>query len=174
MNDSEKVRTLVVEAVATAADYIDKENVAERWEEPSALEGMTIGALAAHLVRAAGSTLAYLDRTSPDTTTDGDLLNPVTYFHAAVDSPIHEQIKTVSSEEAANGHAAIVAICRDTVSELASRLRKAGLSGPLEGAFLPSMISVGLDSLRCCYTWTTSQRAWGNNARRWTPKRLPS
>ena len=139
MNDSEKVRTLVVEAVATAADYIDKENVAERWEEPSALEGMTIGALAAHLVRAAGSTLAYLDRTSPDTTTDGDLLNPVTYFHAAVDSPIHEQIKTVSSEEAANGHAAIVAICRDTVKELASRLRtepQSRLVGALGGRLL--------------------------------------
>ena len=58
MNDSEKVRTLVIEAVATAADYIDNENVAARWEDPSALEGMTVGALAAHLVRAAGATLA--------------------------------------------------------------------------------------------------------------------
>ena len=139
MNDSEKVRTLVIEAVATAADFIDNENVAARWDDPSALEGMTVGALAAHLVRAAGATLAYLDRTSPDTTTDGNLLNPVTYFHAAVDSPIHKQIKDVSSEEAANGHAAIVTVCRNTAKELASRLRvepESRLVGALGGRLL--------------------------------------
>ena len=64
---------------------------------------MTVGALAAHLVRAAGATLAYLDRTDPTARPDGDLLTPVTYFHAAIDSPIHERIKEVSAAEAAAG-----------------------------------------------------------------------
>ena len=58
---------------------------------------MTVGALSAHLVRAAGATLAYLDRTDPSTRPDGELLTPVTYFHAAIDSPIHERIKEVSA-----------------------------------------------------------------------------
>ncbi|HAZ33267.1 MAG TPA: hypothetical protein DCY63_05440, partial [Acidimicrobiaceae bacterium] len=52
---------------------------------------MTVGSLAAHLVRAAGATVAYLDRTPVDAQPEGDLLTPVTYFHAALDSPIHEQ-----------------------------------------------------------------------------------
>jgi|GEM_PF-3588408 hypothetical protein len=35
MHNSEKVRTLVVEAVSAATDYIDRENTAERRDEPS-------------------------------------------------------------------------------------------------------------------------------------------
>ena len=59
------MRGLVVEAVDAAAALIGSDEVAARWDEPSALDGMTVGALAAHLVRAAGATLAYLDRTDP-------------------------------------------------------------------------------------------------------------
>ena len=66
---------------------------------------MTVGALCAHLVRAAGSVLAYLDRTDPDARPTGELLTPVTYFHAAIDSPIHERIKEVSADEAPAGPA---------------------------------------------------------------------
>ena len=54
---------------------------------------MTVGGLAAHLVRAAGATVAYLDRTPVDAQPEDDLLTPVTYFHAALDSPIHDQVK---------------------------------------------------------------------------------
>src|SRR5215217_266096 len=97
---SSRVRSLVVEAVEAAAALIAGDEVAARWDEPSALDGMTVGALAAHLVRAAGATLAYLDRTDPAARPDGALLTPVTYFHAAIDSPIHERIRDVSASEA--------------------------------------------------------------------------
>ena len=121
-NDSARVRALVVEAVAKAADLIATPATAERWDQPSTLEGMTVGALSAHLVRAAGATIAYLDRTPPERRPDGDLLTAVTYFHAAVDSPIHDQIKDVSATESAIGHEATVAKCRQLAADLETRL----------------------------------------------------
>jgi len=120
--DSARVRALVVEAVTQAAELIATPSIAEQWDEPSALEGMTVGALSAHLVRAAGATIAYLDRTPPDRRPNGDLLTSVTYFHAAVDSPIHDQIKDVSAAESAIGHEATVAKCRQLAADLETRL----------------------------------------------------
>jgi hypothetical protein len=138
-NESSRVRGLVVEAVDAAAALIAGEEVAARWDEPSALSGMTVGALAAHLVRAAGATLAYLDRTDPTTRHDGALLTPVTYFRAAIDSPIHERIKQVSASEAAAGPDEVAARCARIASELRVRLAaepEERLVGALDGRML--------------------------------------
>jgi hypothetical protein len=119
---SARVRALVVEAVEAAADLMSRTSVRDQWNEPSALDGMAVGALSAHLVRAAGATLAYLDRTDPSAQPDGELLTPVSYFHAAVDSPIHEQIKDVSASESAIGHEATVAKVRQLATDMKARL----------------------------------------------------
>ncbi len=118
------MRRLVVEAVEAAAEFIARPAVAQRWDQPSALEGMTVGALCAHLVRAAGATVAYLDRTDPAQVPEGELLTAVTYFHAAIDAPIHEQIREVSAEESAVGHAATVEKCRALAEQLRTRLAR--------------------------------------------------
>lgn len=118
---SERVRALVVEAVEAAADLLARPEVAERWEQPSALEGMTVGALCAHLVRAAGAVNAYLDRTDPARRPTEALLTPVTYFHAAIASPIHEQIKQVSAGESTLGPADTAVKCRAVADELRRR-----------------------------------------------------
>ncbi len=139
MTDSARVRALVVEAVEAAADLMARPSVAAQWDEPSALDGMTVGALSAHLVRAAGATIAYLDRTPADTPDDGDLLTPITYFHAALDSPIHEQIKTVSAKESTIGYEATLAKCRTLAIEMKSRLAvepESRLVGALGGRLL--------------------------------------
>lgn len=122
MSESAHVRGLTIDAVAAAAELVARPVVGERWNEPSALEGMTVGALAAHLVRAAGATVAYLDRTDPSATADGELLTPVTYFHAALDAPIHDQIKTVSADEASLGPAETARKCAVLVTTLSDRL----------------------------------------------------
>ena len=109
-NDSAVVRSLVVEAVEAAAELMSRPSVGVAWDTPSALEGMTVGGLAAHLVRAAGATVAYLDRTPVDAQPEDDLLTPVTYFHAALDSPIHDQVKKVSADESAIGHEATATV----------------------------------------------------------------
>lgn len=116
------MRRLVIEAVEVAAELMSRPVIAERWDRPSALDGMTVGALCAHLVRAAGATLAYLDRTDPDARPSGSLLTDVTYFHAAVDSPIHDRIKDVSADEAAIGPAEMASRCRGLADDLSRRL----------------------------------------------------
>lgn len=119
---SADIRSLVIEAVEAAAVVIADAATANRWEEPSSLEGMTVGALSAHLVRAAGATIAYLDRTPADRRPHDELLTPVTYFRAALEAPIHDQIKSVSADEAAIGHQAMAATCRQLADDMASRL----------------------------------------------------
>lgn len=120
--DSNRVRRMVIDAAAVAADLVGSAPVARRWDEPSALDGMTVGALAAHLVRATGAVLAYLDRTPADAPIEGDLLTKVTYFHAAIDAPIHERIREVSADEAGAGVDAVVRRAREVAGELAVRL----------------------------------------------------
>jgi hypothetical protein len=122
VNESQWVRGLVIEAVEAAAALIGRDEVAARWDEPSALAGMTVGALCAHLVRAAGSVLAYLDRTDPAARPEGPVLTPVTYFHAAIDSPIHERIKEVSASEATVGPDQVAARCREVAAAMRVRL----------------------------------------------------
>lgn len=121
-HESAVVRSLVVDAVTATAELIRRASVGAAWNEPSALAGMTVGGLAAHIVRGAGATLAYLDRTPVDATPVGDLLTPVTYFHAAVDSSVGERIKQVSADESAIGHQATAARCADIAAELRHRL----------------------------------------------------
>lgn len=124
--ESLKVRMMAVTAAEQAAALIASDPVRDQWDEPSALDGMTVGALAAHLHRATGAVIAYLDRSDPELrATDipaDQLLTKSTYFHAAVDSPIHERIKEVSAEEAAVGHAELAAGSRQLAADLATRL----------------------------------------------------
>lgn len=120
--DSDEVRRMVIDSSAVAADLIAQPEVQQRWDEPSALVGMTVGALSAHLVRATGATLAYLDRTDPTTVPEGELLTKATYFHAAIDSPIHDRIKEVSAEEAAIGPAEMAHKAASVATLLAERL----------------------------------------------------
>ena len=115
-----RVRALVVEAAP------DQPTSSTPRRPPSngpalALRGMTVGALAP-ISYGAGATIAYLEPHSPDRRPDGDLLTAVTYFHAAVDSPVHEQIKDVSAAESAIGHQATVDKCRQLVADLETRL----------------------------------------------------
>jgi hypothetical protein len=119
--DSDRIRALVVEAVEAAAELMARPLTVQQWEQPSALEGMTVGALSAHLVRAAGATIAYLDRTPPERQPEEDLLTPITYFHAALDSPIHDQIKEVSASESRIGHQATLEKCRQLAAEMKTR-----------------------------------------------------
>ncbi len=113
---------MVIDSSAVAATLVNSPQVRNQWGQQSALAGMTVGALAAHLVRATGATLAYLDRTDGDTQPERELLSKVSYFHAAVDSPIHDRIKEVSADEAAAGHEQVAARATQVAESLAARL----------------------------------------------------
>ena len=120
--DSARVRHMVIDSSVVAATLVNSPQVQDQWDQPSALAGMTVGALAAHLVRATGATLAYLDRTDLDKKLERELLSKVSYFDAAVDSPIHNRIKEVSADEASAGHKQVAAQATQVAESLAERL----------------------------------------------------
>jgi hypothetical protein len=111
-------RALVVQVCDVAAELLARPEVAAAWDRPSALDGMTVGALSAHLVRAFGATIAYLDRPAGD----GPMLDAVEYFHQALVAPIHGRIKEVSASEAAVGPDELVEKAGRVAAQLRERL----------------------------------------------------
>ncbi len=100
--------------------------VAERWEQPSALELMTVGTLAGHLTRAVTSVNAYLDRDPPDPMTQ--LLDAPGYVSSIdglrdeITSSLHQAIRKRSEDEAVIGHIALVERWDEQVADLRERL----------------------------------------------------
>jgi len=136
-------RSIVIEAASVAADLVAAPEVRDRWNEPSSLDGMTVGALSAHLIRATGAVVAYLERSDPTLTPadlkPGELLTKVTYFRAALEAPIHDRIKEVSAAESEPGPDELAAKARRVADSLAGRLLEEPaerLIGALEGRML--------------------------------------
>ena len=136
-------RSIVIEAAAVAADLVATPQVRDNWDEPSSLDDMTVGALAAHLIRATGAVIAYLERSDPTLTAadlkPGELLTKITYFRAALEAPIHDRIKQVSATESEPGPEELAAKARRVADSLAGRLLEEPaerLIGALEGRML--------------------------------------
>lgn len=104
--------------------------VADSWNEPSALDRLSVGALAGHLMRAVTSVDAYLDRPVPD---PGERLDAPDYFLSIdgiegsdLDSDLHTAIRRRAVEEASAGYRNVLDRWDVTVSRL--RMRLADLS----------------------------------------------
>ena len=117
-NDSAVVRSLVVEAVEAAAELMSRlllvlRGIHHRRSRHDRRRFV--------LTSCGSAAVAYLDRTPVDAQPEDDLLTPVTYFHAALDSPIHDQVKKVSADESTIGHEATATKCADLAVELSRR-----------------------------------------------------
>jgi hypothetical protein len=98
--------------------------VAEAWDRPSVLAGMTVGALAGHLARAIASVEEYL--AGGDPAPEG-AIDAVAYYAgiAAVtdmDSPMHAGVRQRAVEAAAAGPPAVAAGVQHALARLADRL----------------------------------------------------
>lgn len=117
------VRTDYLEALPVLRGLIDA--AAGRWDEPSALAEMTVGALAGHAARAALTARRYLDSPEPE---DGELLDAAGYFLALpalggdIDSEFHQAIRSRAGEEAAEGPIALLERFDEAVAALADAL----------------------------------------------------
>lgn len=99
--------------------------VAAKWNEPSALEGMTVGALAAHLGRAFTTTWLYVQADPCGVAADVDAS---TYFHQVFDRPTEEiddlnaNIAQRAQDDADGGAQAVIDLHNSTVADLRIRL----------------------------------------------------
>jgi len=110
---SELVRESFLGAAAEARGLIASRPVAAKWNEPSALDGMTVGALAGHLARAAFVIGDYLDASpsvDPDTatTTADSYFEQVLAGLRASAGALDEGIRARAAEEGAAGRDALV------------------------------------------------------------------
>lgn len=94
------------QAVDAAGKVLATPALGEHWDRPSALEDMTVGDLAAHLVRAVTTVVDYLSRPAPA----GEPIAPGTYFLTllgdprAVQSPQGRAVRQRAREESQAGH----------------------------------------------------------------------
>jgi Mycothiol maleylpyruvate isomerase N-terminal domain len=97
-------------AAESVRPLIAAPQVAAAWEEPSALAGMTVGGLTAHLVHA----VATLDRHSDKPVPAADPIDPVTYYLPDPDRDVasdvvREAVSARSREQAQPGPARVLA-----------------------------------------------------------------
>ncbi|MGH3443436.1 MAG: maleylpyruvate isomerase N-terminal domain-containing protein [Nitriliruptorales bacterium] len=119
-----------------AQRLIEHDAVAARWDEPSALEGYTVGGLAGHLARAALTVERYLE--APEPPPDREPADAAGYLvavlgaHDPVDSEFHRAVRARGAEAAADGPAAVAASLREARTRLAAGLDAATLERRVE------------------------------------------
>jgi len=121
-------------AAATAAGLLSEPAVAESWETPSALPGMSVGALAGHLARQIFSVELLLAQDACDQQPISLLEHyaRVPWIDAGLDDESNAGIRRDGAAEAAAGPATLASRARDT----ARRLRRSLASEPLDRVVL--------------------------------------
>ncbi len=74
---TEEHRRALMEAAGSVLELAGSPEVGRQWHEPAAVEGMTVGGLAAHLVVALRMTIVLLGREKPDT---DEVVTPLAFF----------------------------------------------------------------------------------------------
>ncbi|MFC8192122.1 maleylpyruvate isomerase N-terminal domain-containing protein [Cellulomonas sp. NPDC057328] len=112
------------EGVAVAVALVTSDRVATTWDTPSALAGMTVGELAAHLARSVLQVEWYLDGPLD---ADAALVTAAGYYGdlAGTSEPtsaLNTGVRARSAETAAQGHAALADAVTAAAARLAERL----------------------------------------------------
>ena len=119
------IPTLFLEMGSTVGDLLNHPDVERRWDEPSALEHMTVGALAAHLGRAFTTAWLYLQA---DECTVAEDIDASKYFFRAFDQPdddiaeLRASIVQRATDDAEQGAAALRELHERTVADLRTKL----------------------------------------------------
>lgn len=113
-----------------AVGLIGSDEAAARWGEPSALEGFTIGGLAAHLGSQVLTARSAVTAPRPE---PGAVLTPLldhyakaTWIGAGLDAPVNVNIRTINEERAQVGAAEQARLTREALREVAAALGAEG------------------------------------------------
>ena len=117
---------LFLQTAEVVEDALASPRVAERWDDPSALEGYTVAGLAGHLARAVLTVARYLDAPPPDATREpvdaaGYLVEALA-DHDPVTSDLHTRVRQRGAEAAADGPQALVDQVHEARLEVFRRL----------------------------------------------------
>ncbi|GIF47407.1 mycothiol maleylpyruvate isomerase-like protein [Asanoa ferruginea] len=103
-------RTAFLDAAAIAVDLLADRAVADRWTEPSALTGLTVGGLAGHLARQFHQVIEAVEKPA----SEQEPRDLMAHYAAAawlgqdIDAPANVAIRGQSDDYAAVGHAPLI------------------------------------------------------------------
>ncbi len=122
-------RSTFLESAEAARALLANPAVATRWNQPSALEAMTVASLAGHLLRSVTTVAGYLAEAPPGL---DNLIDPPGYLLSidglsspdgpALDSELHEAIRRRAADAAQDGPDQLLAQWDAAVEELSGRL----------------------------------------------------
>lgn len=114
------IRQLYLDTAAAALDALADPAVGDVWDEDSALAGMTVGSLAAHLGRALSTVRRYLGGPPPER--DPELLDAAEYVLRVLpdddDGATDEGVRTRAAADAADGHDVVIRRATDDLAAL--------------------------------------------------------
>jgi hypothetical protein len=118
------VRPAFLAAAEAAQAVLALPHVRERWREPSALAEMSVGALAAHLVRAVTNVDRSLEAPPPAADQEGPLSGAAYFSPVTADlaTEINSRVRTTSEDEALLGPAAVAGQLTRALDRLRTRL----------------------------------------------------
>ena len=118
---SEAIRGAFLQAAAEAASLVGRRDLGEKWNEPSTLEGLEVGAVAGHLAVPCSTVHWYLDMPEPDppTMSAGEYFATVTADHG---SEANIAIRERAAEAARGGWARLYLDVGNAVDHLRRRL----------------------------------------------------
>src|ERR1700677_2894952 len=116
------IGTMYLDAAQAAAALIAAPEVAARWDEPSALDEMTVGALSCHLARQVTMVPAVISETSAaaEVITVLDHYARVEWVGAPLDAEINVRTRQGSAAEAAAGPAELLDRIGAAIAQLAT------------------------------------------------------
>jgi hypothetical protein len=114
-----------LEAAASARSLIAQDAVGARWDDPSALAGMTIGSLAGHLARGVFTVAEYTELDPPPP--DAPRVDPAQYFQQVPldpDAPIHADIRARAVAEGKGGQTVLLARLDAAIGQCATSFER--------------------------------------------------
>ena len=118
------LRSAYIDAGGVARSVLALPQVGDRWNEPSALREMTVGALSAHLVRAVTNVDGFLE-SPPPAVSDQKPVTAAEYFSPVtgdLTSALNARVRTGAEEEAMVGQRALLGRLDRALERLRTRL----------------------------------------------------
>jgi hypothetical protein len=121
-----QIRETYLVCLQVALELVERPQVEQRWDEPSALYGWSVGGLTGHLARAFTTVIVYLEA---DPAPTGEMVSAAAYYASAVDtddlnSELHRGIRRRGAEMAEQGHGALVELQRRSLARLQTILEE--------------------------------------------------
>jgi uncharacterized protein (TIGR03083 family) len=136
-----ELRPVLIEAARSALELVGSPEVGREWARPSALEGMTVGGLAAHFIMALHRTVELLEAPAP---TDARIATPFEFFGdnrreagSALDDERGRWIAAASVDAAAEGQDEVVDELTGVIAQVDAALADAPTGTTIATARIP-------------------------------------